>query len=584
MKNIKSLKIISLSIVATLMMFGCSSSDDGGDTSAPVVQAPGSEIGYLVDSPIEGLNYTCGTHSGLTGKGGYFSCTTYPVTFLVGAYVLGSINHMTTDNKIYPQDLLGLDRNDSTNSTLIELVQFLQGLDDDGEISEAITITEERRKQFRNNEGDGGGSSGSSPSQAGENAGLSLPSPASAMDHLRKSISPQDYQHADTTDLAPYMGKWIGGGWGWEVRFKQTSGEFVSGFVGANVNELPFDNEKIIMSLTVTHKTAFSFDVDADGQVSGEGTITYNLLPNLCGLNALVSDMNSFVGFFDKIFSLGGIAGAKISMNNMRDGASYLKELSNLAGSVHSGSATFLSKDWRTLLGDYAKKAYQDTQVNNNICSAVTTNAKVPGGLSVGPLSVEELLYNGGVDYLKAMSTITDPISFLTATASLVLSVPGLTQVQYQYKGLENGPEIRKFSFNGHIDEHGKLFLNMTDILDGSDDLTVEYMVNWQTDRATFPTWSPFLDEGATIYPGERTFTTYDYVTKNVQKSYTAYDPAGIATQKTVTVPTPTLVASTLYRELPMAIFKASGTKRNKGAGYEWHEYEYEWNAYKMGN
>lgn len=582
MLNYKPLQIISLSIITAALMLGCSS-DDGDSTPSAQTQTPGSLVGYLVDSPIEGLHYVCGTRSGTTGAGGHFSCDTMPVSFKVGNYTVGSIQNIPADSNVYPQDLLGLDRNNTTNIRLVELVQFLQALDDDGNISTAIVITEQRHAEFEEVDNDGGSGGGSgegnvSPSEAGESAGLPLPSPTSAMDHLRKSIAPQDYQHADTSDLSAYMGSWAGGGWGWEVRFKQSSGAFTSNFFGIDESELPFDGEKTIMSLMVTHKTAFTFSVDSNGQVQGEGDIVYDLLPNLCGLNALVNDMNTFVGFFDKIFTLGSIAGANGAIKEIKFGSGLMKNLLQFANTNNS----FAGKDWISIMGDYAKKAYTNTQQNNNICNAVTTDARVAGGLRVGPASVEELLYNGGIDFIKARFSIdsANPIlSFISATASLILSVPGLTQIQYSYKGLVNGAETRHFSFSGNIDANGKLFLKM-DNIDGSDELEGEYTVNWQTDRFTFPAWSPFLQEGATVYPGDRNFTIYDYETVNVDHTYTDYDPAGFSSQETVSVPTPTLTAQSVYRALPMAIFKASGTHRNDVS--VWQEYEYEWNAYKL--
>ena len=46
--------------------------------------------------------------------------------------------------------------------------------------------------------------------------------------------------------ISKFQGDWIGTGWGWEVRFKQTSGNFVSQFRGKR-HELPFNKDKIII-------------------------------------------------------------------------------------------------------------------------------------------------------------------------------------------------------------------------------------------------------------------------------------------------------------------------------------------------
>ncbi len=67
---------------------------------------------------------------------------------------------------------------------------------------------------------------------------------------------------------------------------------------------LPFEGEKHIMTLMVTHATNFYFTVEADGNVHGEGTITYGLIPNLCGLAALTKQVNETINLMAKIPSI----------------------------------------------------------------------------------------------------------------------------------------------------------------------------------------------------------------------------------------------------------------------------------------
>lgn len=106
--------------------------------------------GYLIDSPISGANYICadGTR-GITDATGMFECHTAPVTFTIGGLILGTIESFTQDGKVYPQDLLGLERNNFSDSRLKLLTRFLQALDDDGDIDESITITSSVRESFQ---------------------------------------------------------------------------------------------------------------------------------------------------------------------------------------------------------------------------------------------------------------------------------------------------------------------------------------------------------------------------------------------------------------------------------------------------
>ncbi len=505
-----------------------------------------------------------------------------PVIFKIGNYTIGAISELTEDSKIYPQDLLGLDRDNVEDRKLIQLTQFLQALDDDHNITQRITITEETRKKFD----DDGRDDPLPPEDKALKEGLPLPNPVSAMNHLRKSITPENYRPADTSDMSKYMGQWVGGGWSWEVRFKQNYGEFISQFTGVDKSDLPFKGEKNIMSLMVTHKTAFAFEVDKNGYIQGTGTITYDLLPNLCGLNALTTNVvNPAVQLFDKIFTLSGIVSMDTGMNFMTKGIGFDTKIILRAKEAFKYidlTANFISMDWASLISKEFKDNYIKTKETNNMCSQVSENPKIKGGLSVGPMSLNELLTDASVDVGKAVmqSVLTLDVKNITG---FMLNVPGLTQVQYNYKGLENGAEKRTFDISGHIDDNGQMFLNMDGLRNGgSKDLVVEYTVNYETERPTFPIWSPFLDEKpATIYPSNREYIIYDYVNKNVEKKYNEYDPnTGESTQQTVTVSTPTLDTTKETLEFPMATFKASGTKRD---GVDvWHEYEYSWNAYRV--
>ena len=577
---IMKLSLITASLLTTLFIIGCSS--DGG-TKSPIVddKKDGSLIGYFIDSPISGLNYACGDKTALTGVDGKFSCDVMPVNFSIGDYFLGSITKITPDSKIYPQDLLGLSRDDLASPKLIKLTQFLQSLDDDHNITAQITITKEMREKFSNDSSN----DPLSPDKEALKKEIPLPNPVTAMDHLRKSIEPEDYRPADTSDMSKYMGEWVGGGSGWEVRFKQNYGEFISQFAGVDKKDLPFKGEKNIMSLMVTHKTAFAFEVDKNGYIQGTGTISYDLIPNLCGLNALTNNLlNPAVNFFDKIFTLSGMVSIDTSANIVTKSVSFDKQVISAAKSIFDttdSTAAFIGMDWASQIANEFKSTYMESKQTNDMCGLVSENPKVKGGLSVGPMSLDELLSDASVDVGKAVmqSVLTlDP----TNITGFLLNVPGLTQVQYSYKGLEHGAETRKFAISGHIDDKGHMYLYMDGLLDGgSKDLTVEYTVNYTTEKPTFPVWSPFLDKPGIIYPANRKELVYNYENKNEEKKYNVYNPeTGKATEKTITVKTPTLKADNETLEFPIATFKDAGTKRNNVS--VWHEYEYGWNAYRI--
>ena len=135
-----------------------------------------------------------------------------------------------------------------------------------------------------------------------------------------------------------FIGDWVGTGWGWEIRFKQSAGEFGKQFAKGQLN-LPFENEKIIMSLMVTHTTHFYLNIDESGNVSGEGIVTYDLIPNLCGLAALTKQVNEAINMMDKIPSIFKWAGelSKKAIKNFNRG--WYDEEAKLANSLNEFSS-----------------------------------------------------------------------------------------------------------------------------------------------------------------------------------------------------------------------------------------------------
>jgi len=129
---------VLMTVASLLLLSGCG----GGSSTATSTTASvaGLKIGYLVDAPLEGVSYSCGSITGVTTATGEFQCSSAPVTFSIGSWVIGTLNTFTVDSVVYPQDLVGVSRNDYNNSNLVELTRILQSLDDDGNITDRITI------------------------------------------------------------------------------------------------------------------------------------------------------------------------------------------------------------------------------------------------------------------------------------------------------------------------------------------------------------------------------------------------------------------------------------------------------------
>jgi hypothetical protein len=153
--NIKKYYSTAFISFALFLILGCGDNAGGGfseevsfdnNDSNTTEESTITKIkGYLLDSALEGVSYFCDGEEGLTDSKGLFECANLPVTFKIGSLLLGKLEAFTMDGKVYPQDLLGLARNDYSNLKLKLLTRLFQSLDDDGDITTKITITQSVR-------------------------------------------------------------------------------------------------------------------------------------------------------------------------------------------------------------------------------------------------------------------------------------------------------------------------------------------------------------------------------------------------------------------------------------------------------
>ncbi|MFL1483616.1 hypothetical protein [Marinobacter sp. LN3S78] len=145
-KNVLLVSAIASALALTACGGGGGSSSDssgggGGEDNNNGGDVTASETGVFVDSPVSGINYT--TSSGKTGTtnelGEYDYAPGDTVTFSIGGTELPAVE---ATGRITPADMGSGATDWSSDPTVVNILRLLQTLDDDGDASNGITITE----------------------------------------------------------------------------------------------------------------------------------------------------------------------------------------------------------------------------------------------------------------------------------------------------------------------------------------------------------------------------------------------------------------------------------------------------------
>ncbi|MEW5765521.1 MAG: hypothetical protein ACOYXN_03395 [Acidobacteriota bacterium] len=322
--------------------------------------------------------------------------------------------------------------------------------------------------------GPGSGSTSSASSASGSASGGSAAGGAgSGTASGRGSAGSNRGQGAGTSrSQAPfdaYVGMWTGHGSSYEVRFR----------------------EKGKMTVAVLHDTVFAFVVQPDGEVVGHGTVVYDVDPNLCGVAALAQQVNQAIDMMNYVmefWNYGELAGKAYK--------AFAESVAQQAGSTAAMGAGQILKEaakagFKVKYDDVAKWWKSPLEkIGEEIRDQMRQGkAKDPD--------------KGCQDQGKSVGGF-EP-GFLPG----IMNVPGVTKVQYEYKGLAKGPEVRSFAIKGRAELTGsgiRLRLQQDGGVQGGDpQLWVQYTVNYVTEKKPFPCWSPFLDGPGTVYVDRHT-------------------------------------------------------------------------------
>lgn len=136
----KGLKRVAC-ITATATLTAC-----GGGGGPNTINTSVTSTGILLDAAVDGISYKTATQSGVTADGGKFSYIEgETVNFSLGSIMLPSV---TADAKITPFDIAG--STDINNDKVVNLLVFLQSIDEDGNPTNGISINEATRTSAKN--------------------------------------------------------------------------------------------------------------------------------------------------------------------------------------------------------------------------------------------------------------------------------------------------------------------------------------------------------------------------------------------------------------------------------------------------
>jgi len=113
-------KLLTLSSAILIALSGCSHNN----TTSTVT-------GILADGVIGNATYKCSATTGSTNTEGEFTCPVGSrVDFYYGNIKLGGVATLPSDNIVLIQDVLSVDRAETSNPNVLRLARFLQSLDD----------------------------------------------------------------------------------------------------------------------------------------------------------------------------------------------------------------------------------------------------------------------------------------------------------------------------------------------------------------------------------------------------------------------------------------------------------------------
>lgn len=139
--------------VKSLYEFTAIAKDSSNNSSSQKVSINISdveEIGTFIDDVVSGIKYVNGSitsYTDINGNFQYDESSNISTSFYLGNIKIGEIiGQLPSDKKVFIQDIVGIDRTNTTNEKVIKIGKLLQSIDTDE--SDKIVINEQNFKKF----------------------------------------------------------------------------------------------------------------------------------------------------------------------------------------------------------------------------------------------------------------------------------------------------------------------------------------------------------------------------------------------------------------------------------------------------
>lgn len=320
----KKLSLLVSVIALVLGLSACGGSGGGGGSSSHTVTTTN---GNFKDADVIGLEYKSGSHSGITGLNGSYTCENgKDITFFVGNVTLGTVR---CNQLITPVELVTSGSAD--NQTVVNLVRFLAMIDDDGDSSNGMTITKEVRDLAKNwATVDFGANFDASVSDIVNDVnnnigqGHTLPNMTNAKNHLKSTLMcaysgafKGSYSGDDHGSIGALISPTTG--YMFTIGYSEQAGDFS----GWGSQGFGFDNERAIHGQVTTGAT-FNGKINTVNSISGNWNNTYTSQRGTFSgsrVGGVVNAEYRIVGFYEG--SAYGLFSFDIANNNHITGIAY---------------------------------------------------------------------------------------------------------------------------------------------------------------------------------------------------------------------------------------------------------------------